>query len=554
MNRIKTLRSNLAFNIIGAIVLMLVVFGLVISTLGFVRFTDAFKMEYNVSTYHMADTATTLVNGDHLQAYLAGEEREEYQQTKGYLDSYCTKINVSLIYVICVDQSDYGRFVSVFNPVNNAVDNSSYTEWELGHPRDTTNEEYRTKYRAIYELGSPYETVYRIRTTDGQHSHITTMVPVKGSDGSVKAILCMQRPISELYSARRYYFGIVILSTIFLALFVSVFTSVFIRRQFVEPLRKVSGEATRFARENTKGQELGEISRYEELANLAHSIDTMVNDETYIGNTIHHKQSTISYKNKKVVQNPKEEWVRVENTHEPIISKDLFDQVQDQIAARRRMQKDATTQIFAGLLKCADCGWSMSYGRNDSGNRSFAYYICGKHRAYRYKGGECTRHYIRYDVLYTYVLERIQHWAVRAEKDEDRLLEDLLQSGDRERVAAIKKQTTELKKSEKRKTELDNMFARMYEDWAAGRITESNFNMLSQRYQKEQEEQEQKIETCKATLAAGKQTVEDAQKWVELIKQIGVPKELTAELLNTLIEKIRISPLQSAAKRKTNRN
>ncbi len=285
MNRIKTFRSNLAFNIIGAIVLMLVVFGLVISTLGFVRFTDAFKMEYNVSTYHMADTATTLVNGDHLQAYLAGEEREEYQQTKGYLDSYCTKINVSLIYVICVDQSDYGRFVSVFNPVNNAVDNSSYTEWELGHPRDTTNEEYRTKYRAIYELGSPYETVYRIRTTDGQHSHITTMVPVKGSDGSVKAILCMQRPISELYSARRYYYGIVILSTIFLALFASVFTSVFIRRQFVEPLRKVSGEATRFARENTKGQELGEISRYEELANLAHSIDTMETDMTaYIDN------------------------------------------------------------------------------------------------------------------------------------------------------------------------------------------------------------------------------------------------------------------------------
>ena len=62
--------------------------------------------------------------------------------------------------------------------------------------------------------------------------------------------------------------------------------------------------------------------------------------------------------------------------------------------------------------------------------------------------------------------------------------------------------------------------------------------MLSQRYQKEQEEQEQKIQTCKADLESGKQTVEDARKWVELIKQIGVPKELTAELLNTLIEKI----------------
>ncbi len=267
-------------------------------------------------------------------------------------------------------------------------------------------------------------------------------------------------------------------------------------------------------------------------------IRNILKDETYIGNTIHYKQSTVSYKNKKIVQRPEEEWVRIENTHEPIISRDVFDQVQEQSATRRRMQKDATTQIFAGLLKCADCGWSMTFGRNANANNPFGYYVCGRNRAYRYKDGECTRHYLRYDVLYAYVLERIQHWAKRAKKDENKLLEDLLKSGDRERAATVKKQTAELKKAEKRKAELDNMFAKMYEDWAASRITESNFNMLSQRYQKEQEEQEQKIQDCKTKLAAGQQTVEDAQKWVELIKQIGVPKELTAELLNTLIEKI----------------
>ena len=267
-------------------------------------------------------------------------------------------------------------------------------------------------------------------------------------------------------------------------------------------------------------------------------IRNILKDETYIGNTIHNKQSTVSYKNKKIVQRPEEEWVRIENTHEPIISRDVFDQVQEQSATRRRMQKDATTQIFAGLLKCADCGWSMTFGRNANANNPFGYYVCGRNRAYRYKDGECTRHYLRYDVLYAYVLERIQHWAKRAKTDENRLLEDLLKSGDRERAAAVKKQTAELKKAEKRKAELDNMFAKMYEDWAASRITENNFNMLSQRYQKEQEEQEQKIQNCKTKLAAGQQTVEDAQKWVDLIKQIGIPGELTAELLNTLIEKI----------------
>ena len=115
--KIERLHANLSFNIIGAIVLVFVLFGVLVSFLGFASFTEAFKREYETTTYHMADTATTLVNGDHLKAYLAGEETEEYQRSKRNLDLYCKKINVSLVYVIDVDTSDYGSFVSVFNSV-----------------------------------------------------------------------------------------------------------------------------------------------------------------------------------------------------------------------------------------------------------------------------------------------------------------------------------------------------------------------------------------------------------------------------------------------------
>ena len=114
-------------------------------------FTFAFKKEYSTSTYHMADTATSLINGDHLELYLSGHEMTEFERVKQALGAYCRKMSVSLIYVIKVDTSDYGRFVSVFNLVNNAVDNSEYTAWELGHKRDTTNEEYRKKYETIYK-------------------------------------------------------------------------------------------------------------------------------------------------------------------------------------------------------------------------------------------------------------------------------------------------------------------------------------------------------------------------------------------------------------------
>ena len=85
MKLVQKFRSSMAFNIIGAIVLILSVFAAVVGSIGFVSFTEAFKKEYSVTTYHIADTATTLVNGDHLDEYLAGGFTEEYLQTRRYL-------------------------------------------------------------------------------------------------------------------------------------------------------------------------------------------------------------------------------------------------------------------------------------------------------------------------------------------------------------------------------------------------------------------------------------------------------------------------------------
>ena len=88
------------------------------------------------------------------------------------------------------------------------------------------------------------------------------------------------------------------------------------------------------------------------------------------------------------------------------------------------------------------------------------------------------------------------------------------------------------------KVEVDRMFTKIYEDWTNGRITEYNFRMLSQKYQAEQQELVEKIDRLKTELATEKQTTADAEKWIALIKQYSEPTELTAEMLNTLIEKI----------------
>ena len=97
-------------------------------------------------------------------------------------------------------------------------------------------------------------------------------------------------------------------------------------------------------------------------------IRLILTDENYLGNSIHNKTSVKSFKLKKQTRNPASEWVRVEGTHEAIISKDVFDRVQKQIVSRRRQRRDGTTQIFAGLVKCADCGWTMHFARQNKGN------------------------------------------------------------------------------------------------------------------------------------------------------------------------------------------
>ena len=278
MKLIRKLRSNMTFCIITTIVVLLTIYGIVVGFFGFASFSAAFRKEYAATTYHIADTAASLVNGENHNSYLSGNNQEEYRRTKSLLTSYCYRINVSLIYVIQVDTSDYGRFVSIFNPVNNDVDNSDYTEWELGYKRNTTNEEYRQKYKAIYDEESDYETVYRINTTDGQHPHITTIVPVKNNDEDVVALLCVQRPFRELQEARLPYIMNIVIATSVLAIIASIIAAHYIKNRFVKPIRKTSKEATRFAKENTKGEPLGEISKYEELSNLAHSIDTMETD------------------------------------------------------------------------------------------------------------------------------------------------------------------------------------------------------------------------------------------------------------------------------------
>ena len=268
-------------------------------------------------------------------------------------------------------------------------------------------------------------------------------------------------------------------------------------------------------------------------------VKSIIKNETYIGNSVHGMQTNISFKNKKKVRKPQEEWLRVENTHEAIIPKEVFEQVQDQIASRRRKIKNApTTQIFAGLVKCADCGWTMSFGTNKNNSKPFSYFNCTSYRQHGPKHSDCTSHYIRYDTLYAYVLSRLQYWSAQADVGVEHLKGQLFHANDREQQRMTRMREAELRRVQKRQKELDRLFTKLYEDWASERISEYNFNALSEKYQSEQADVLAKVERLQAELATEQQTSASIDQWISLIHQYANPEELTVEMLNALIEKI----------------
>ena len=267
-------------------------------------------------------------------------------------------------------------------------------------------------------------------------------------------------------------------------------------------------------------------------------IKSILYNEIYIGHSVHYRQTSISFKNKKKVRNPQEDWLRVENTHEPIIAKELWNKARAHIDARKRPRKTGDTQIFAGLLKCADCGWGLRFmcNKSNDGRSERKLYTCSTYA--QYGKDHCTIHYIKYETIYDMVFERLQYWIERAKEDAEELLDSILKNGDVQRRTSAEKARKDLAKAEKRLSELDDLFVKLYEDRAKNAVSERNYTMLSGRYQDEQLQLEAEVTKLKSELNKTVDARANALAWISLVREYTDMTELTAPMLNELIDKI----------------
>ena len=162
----------------------------------------------------------------------------------------------------------------MFSTIN---ENSGYDRYEFGYVRQTTNEDYMEKYRKLYEGESVKELVIRDKGYIETDPHITAMVPLKTADGKTTAILCVQRQMENLVQVRNGYIGKVLFVMISLMVLVIVGQIIYLDRVLIRPVRRITNEASRFAKENKKTEKslTSAVRNNDEIGVLADSIDRM---------------------------------------------------------------------------------------------------------------------------------------------------------------------------------------------------------------------------------------------------------------------------------------
>ena len=271
----KRIRQRVAVKSITGIVLLLVLFSLIVSIIGYNGFTEALLNQYSESAFHTARIASLIVDADLIDEYWqSGGETEEYRQVWSSLTRLCNSSNSTFIYVIEPDRTDYAHISFLFSTINSK---SHYTVYDFGYLRNTTNQEYREKYRALCEGKTSQELVIRDKGYIETDSHITAIVPLKDDEGQVRALLCVQKQLDVLFSARNTYIRRVALALGTLVLYVIIGQSIYLNQVFLSPIRQISEEATRFSEENVASERKLQdtIRNRDEIGQLAASIDRM---------------------------------------------------------------------------------------------------------------------------------------------------------------------------------------------------------------------------------------------------------------------------------------
>ena len=275
------------------------------------------------------------------------------------------------------------------------------------------------------------------------------------------------------------------------------------------------------------------------------TVSGLLRNEAYIGNMVQHKSEVFSYKDRRMTAVPKEEWIRVENTHEPIISMDVWEQCRrmDRGTVHPRQNSMKETSLFSGLLYCADCGFAMRCQierrrRKNGVTARYERYLCGSYS--RSGHTACSTHSIPVQVLSELVLNDIWAKADEVFYHEEEIAQCLMERRQKQSRAELSAMQKSMRFLEKRVAELDRLIRSAYEDKVDGSIPAELCAELLRGYQKERAENSTRLQEIEKQQAEMQTAENEVQEWISLIRRYRDIDTLDRETLLKLIDRIEI--------------
>ena len=268
------------------------------------------------------------------------------------------------------------------------------------------------------------------------------------------------------------------------------------------------------------------------------SVIKMLSVQEYCGDILNFKTYSKSYKNKKRLENDRENWAIFKDVHEPIIERAVFEQVQQKRGKmRKRQAKDGERSMFSGLLVCADCGSNLHFHFNQ-GNPEIKYFNCSNYKGNR---GTCgSTHYVRVDFLEQVVLGEIRRLTKYAGLYEDDFLKEVIGHSRQAEETERRLKEKELKSLLARDDELDGLFERIYEDNVSGKLSDDRFAKMSRRYEEEQKELSEKIKKLRSEIEKQSSRATSTDMFVSIVRKYTRARKLTPRMLNELVERIEV--------------
>ena len=268
------------------------------------------------------------------------------------------------------------------------------------------------------------------------------------------------------------------------------------------------------------------------------TITKILSLQEYCGDILNFKTYSKSYKNKKRIDNDRENWVVFQDVHEAIIERAVYEQVQQKRGKiRKRRTNNGEHNMFSGLLVCADCGSNLHFHFNQ-GNPEIKYFNCSNYKGNR---GTCTStHYVRVDFLEEVVLGEIRRLTKVASLYEDEFVKAVIGHSQQAEQTDRKLKEKELKTLLARDEELDGLFERIYEDNVSGKLSDDRFAKMSRRYEDEQKELSEKIKKLRSEIEKQSSRSMTTDMFIGLVRKYTRARKLTPRMLNELVEKIEV--------------